>query len=129
MCSARREFRISASCSGTKKTVAALTARQYREAKKLELKRLQLQLEMFKDAYRHYKKLYEESQVELKALSERCFMLEQRPRYDPVPTSPDPAPIYGPTCVLPSLSSDPSFVFDPDLTYENWADPVLASLH
>lgn len=64
-------FGLSASRSSTKKTVAALTARQYREGKKMELKRLKLQLEMFKDAYHHYKKLYEESQVELKALSER----------------------------------------------------------
>ncbi|KAL5104566.1 hypothetical protein TcWFU_000178 [Taenia crassiceps] len=104
MCAARRS---------TKETVAALTARQYREAKKLELRRLKLQVEMFKDAYLHYKKLYEESQVELKALSESS-----------IPTSSDSAPSCGPKCVSPSFSPDLNFVLDSDLTYENLEDPM-----
>ncbi|EUB57839.1 hypothetical protein EGR_07310 [Echinococcus granulosus] len=120
---------------GRKKTVAALTARQYRETKKLELERLKLQLEMFKDAYYRYKKLYEKSQIDLKELSarqvlvnynnpdSRCFMLEQRQPYISAPTSPDPALDFNPACVSPSVSSDFNFALGFDLTNENWEDP------
>ncbi|KAH9278890.1 hypothetical protein ECG_08587 [Echinococcus granulosus] len=126
---ARRGLSFPASCSSRKKTVAALTARQYRETKKLELERLKLQLEMFKDAYYRYKKLYEKSQIDLKELSARCFMLEQRQPYISAPTSPDPALDFNPACVSPSVSSDFNFALGFDLTNENWEDPVLASLH
>lgn len=56
-------------------------------------------------------------------------MLEQRPPCNLVPASSDPAPSCSPNYVSPSLSPEPNLVLDSDLTYENWEDPVLASLH
>ncbi|VDM35569.1 unnamed protein product [Hydatigera taeniaeformis] len=129
MCRVGRRSSSPLSNCSTKKSVAALTARQYRETKKMEFERLKSQLEMFKDAYYHYKQLYEKSQLELKALTERCFMLEQRSLRNSFPMPSDPTFCCGPICLSPSESCDLSLAFDSDLTYESWEDPVLASLH
>lgn len=51
--------------------MAALTARQYREAKKRELESLKMQVRFLQNGFDYYKSMFEKSQVELQALADK----------------------------------------------------------
>nr|CDS31152.1 expressed protein [Hymenolepis microstoma] len=104
------------------KSVAALTARQYREAKKKELLTLKSEVVSLRKDVEFYRTLYRLKEKELVTLKEKCARLEEVAKSS-IPTYMDSRLIS-----VPSLSSlSPETIFD--IESEPYVDNILDPSH
>ncbi|VDO06272.1 unnamed protein product [Rodentolepis nana] len=105
------------------KSVAALTARQYREAKKKELLTLKSEVISLRKDVEFYRTLYRLKEKELVTLREKCAHLEEVAKAS-IPSYEDPRLASVPS--LSSLSPDTIFDIESEPYVDNILDPFDA---